>query len=136
MLFEERIELMRKAKIAAMIFGGVSTCICGGILGVYSSTSTVGTAAPKNDVESIYDVQSEKLANVAAVTSIKTTAVTTTSKNSTNLSVVSDSTADETIPEIYFTTTTTTLVVEPTETIPSNDDNDESNNTDVTVQKA
>ncbi len=137
MLFEERIELMRKAKIAAMIFGGVSTCICGGILGVYSSTSTVGTVAPKNDVENIYDVQSEKLANVAAVTSIKTTAVTTTSKSSTNLSVVSDSTADETIPEIYFTTTTTTtLVAEPTETTPSNDDNDESDNSDVPVYNA
>ena len=137
MLFEERIELMRKAKIAAMIFGGVSTCICGGILGVYSSTSTVGTVAPKSDVENIYDVQSEKLANVAAVTSIKTTAVTTTSKSSTDLSVVNDSTVDETIPEIYFTTTTTaTLVAESTETTPSNDDNADSDNNDVPVYNA
>lgn len=91
MLFEERIELMRKAKIAAIIFGGVSTCLCGGILGVYSTSSVVSSVSPKNDVQNIYNVESEKLANVAAVTSIRTTAVTTTSTESTTTSVSSAS---------------------------------------------
>lgn len=141
-LFEERIELMRKAKIAAMIFGGVSTCICGGILGVYSGTTTVGTVAPKNNVENIYDVQSEKLANVAAVTSIKTTAVTTTSKVPTTLSVVNDFSVDEQIAEIYSAITTTAPITESTETTVSNeiyadyaesvDDDDTDNNDNFT----
>lgn len=118
---------MRKAKIAAMIFGGVSTCICGGILGVYSNASTVGTVAPKNDVENIYDVQSEKLANFAAVTSIETTAVTTTSTTPTTSFVISDSTTstDETISVIYSTmptTVATTTTVETTETTTTNND--------------
>ena len=88
MLFEERIELMRKAKIAAIVCGGVSTCLCGSLLGVYSDSSTVSSVAPQNNVENIYDVQSEKLANenVAAVTSIRTTAITTTSTTSTTSS--------------------------------------------------
>ncbi len=145
MLFEERIELMRKAKIAAMIFGGVSTCICGGILGVYSGTSTVGTVAPKNDVKNIYDVQSEKLANVAAVTSIKTTAVTTTSKVPTTLSVVSDFSADEPIAEIYSVITTAAPVNATTETTVSNEiyadyaesvEDDETDNNDDVVYTA
>lgn len=79
MLFEERIELMRKAKYAALVFGGVSTCIFGGLLGVYATSPVVSTVAPKNDVQNIYDVESDELANVAAVTSIRTTPVTTTS---------------------------------------------------------
>lgn len=74
---------MRKAKVAAIIFGGVSTCIFGGLLGVYSTAPIVSSVAPKNDVENIYEVESENLANVAAVTSIRSTAVTTTSTKST-----------------------------------------------------
>lgn len=136
---------MRKAKIAAMIFGGVSTCICGGILGVYSGTSTVGAVAPKNDVENIYDVHSEKLANIAAVTSIKTTAVTTTSKVPTTLSVVSDFSYDEPIAEVYSAITTAVSITEPTETTESNEiyadyaesvDDDEADNNDNVVYTA
>ncbi len=103
MLFEERIELMRKAKYAALVFGGVSTCIFGGLLGVYATSPVVSTVAPKNDVKNIYDVESDELANVAAVTSIRTTPVTTTSNNyrsisyattAANYEVVTTTTAD------------------------------------------
>lgn len=75
---------MRKAKFAAIVFGGVSTCIFGGLLGVYATAPLVSSVTPKNDVESIYEVESETLANVAAVTSIRSTAVTTTSKKTTS----------------------------------------------------
>lgn len=73
---------MRKAKIAALIIGGVSTCIFGGTFGVIATSPIVKSVTPNNDVQNIYEVQSEELANVAAVTSIRTTPRTTTSKNS------------------------------------------------------
>lgn len=91
---------MRKAKFAALIFGGVSTCIFGGLLGVYATAPLVSSVTPKNDVESIYEVESETLANVAAVSSIRSTAVTTTSKKST-------------VYSLKNTATTTTAVTEP-----------------------
>lgn len=84
---------MRKAKIAALIIGGVSTCIFGGIFGVYATAPLVSSVSPSNDVESIYEVENEELANVAAVTSIRTTAQTTTSNT----------------PSPIFTTCTTTV---------------------------
>ncbi len=71
---------MRKAKIAALIIGGVSTCIFGGTFGVIATSPIVKSVTPNNDVQNIYEVQSEELANVAAVTSIRTTPRTTTSK--------------------------------------------------------
>lgn len=71
---------MRKAKIAALIIGGVSTCIFGGTFGLIATSPIVKSVAPNNDVQNIYEVQSEELANVAAVTSIRTTPRTTTSK--------------------------------------------------------
>lgn len=70
---------MRKAKVAAFIIGGVSTCIFGGIFGFYATSQTVSPVAPNNDVRDVYDVENERLANVAAVTSIRTTANTITS---------------------------------------------------------
>ncbi len=72
---------MRKAKVAALIIGGVSTCIFGGTFGVIATSPIVKSVTPNNDVQNIYEVQSEELANVAAVTSIRTTPRTTTSKN-------------------------------------------------------
>lgn len=89
---------MRKAKIAALVIGGVSTCIFGGIFGVYATAPLVSSVSPSNDVESIYEVENEELANVAAVTSIRTTAQTTTSNT----------------PSPIFTTCTTTAVEETT----------------------
>lgn len=70
---------MRKAKVAAFIIGGVSTCIFGGALSIYTTAPTVSSVAPINDFENIYEVKSEELVNVAAVTSIRTTPQTTTS---------------------------------------------------------
>ncbi|MDO4864535.1 MAG: cell wall hydrolase [Ruminococcus sp.] len=74
---------MRKAKVAAIIVGGVSTCIFGGLFGVYATAPIVSQVAPSHDVENIYEVKSEELANVAAVTSIRTTATTTSRKFNT-----------------------------------------------------
>lgn len=70
---------MRKAKVAALFIGGVSTCLLGGIFGVYATAPIVSSVAPDNDVKNIYEVENEELANVAAVTSIRTTAQTATS---------------------------------------------------------
>lgn len=78
---------MRKAKVAALIIGGVSTCIFGGVFGVVATSPIVKSVAPNNDVQNIYEVQSEELANVAAVTSIRTTPITTTSKNTYAVSI-------------------------------------------------
>ena len=78
---------MRKAKVAALIIGGVSTCIFGSVFGVIATSPIVKSVTPDSDVQSIYEVQSEELANVAAVTSIKATPQTTTSKNSYTVSV-------------------------------------------------
>lgn len=80
--FRGKDELMRKAKTAAVIFGGVATCLFGGILAVYATAPVVSTAGPENSVE-IYDVKNEEFANSAAFTSIRTTAVTTSSKVTT-----------------------------------------------------
>ncbi|MCM1528847.1 MAG: cell wall hydrolase [Alistipes sp.] len=74
---------MRKAKFAALIIGGVSTCIFGGLFGVCATAPVVSSVAPSNDVKNIYEVNSEEMSNVAAVTSIRTTAITTTSKITT-----------------------------------------------------
>ena len=71
---------MRKAKVAALIIGGVSTCLFGGTFGVIATSPIVKSVTPDNDVKNIYDVESEELANVAAVTSIRTTPRITTSK--------------------------------------------------------
>lgn len=83
---------MRKAKFAALIIGGVSTCIFGGLFGVYATAPVVSPVAPSNDVKNIYEVNSEEMSNVAAVTSIRTTAVTTTS-NITTTTMVSTTAA-------------------------------------------
>ena len=72
---------MRKAKVAALVIGGVSACIFGGTFGVIATSPIVRSVTPNDDVQNIYEVQSEELANVAAVTSIRTTPRTTTSKN-------------------------------------------------------
>lgn len=94
---------MRKAKYAALVFGGVSTCIFGGLLGVYATSPVVSTVAPKNDVQNIYDVESDELANVAAVTSIRTTPVTTTSNTYRSVSYTTATAAS------YEAVTTTTV---------------------------
>lgn len=104
MLFEERIELMRKAKYAALVFGGVSTCIFGGLLGVYATSPVVSTVAPKNDVQNIYEVESDELANVAAVTSIRTTPVTTTSNTYRSVSYTTAAVNYETVTTTSATT--------------------------------
>ena len=80
---------MRKAKVAAFIVGGVSTCIFGGLFGVYATAPIVSSVAPSHDVENIYEVKSEELANVAAVTSIRTTATTTSRKFNTTTKATS-----------------------------------------------
>ena len=86
---------MRKAKIAALIIGGVSTCIFGGTFGLIATSPIVKSVAPNNDVQNIYEVQSEELANVAAVTSIRTTPRITTSKNTYTVSIGTTTTADK-----------------------------------------
>ena len=103
MLFEERIELMRKAKVAAIVLGSVSSCLFGGLFAVYATAPTVTSVTPKNTAQ-IQDVEIEELANAAAVTPIRTTAVTT-SKATTK--AASTTTA--------VTTTTTTVVEQITE---------------------
>lgn len=103
MLFEERIELMRKAKVAAIVLGSVSSCLFGGLFAVYATAPTVTSVTPKNTAQ-IQDVEIEELANAAAVTPIRTTAVTT-SKATTK--AASTTTA--------VTTTTTTVVEQTTE---------------------
>ena len=55
---------MRKAKVAAIIVGGVSTCIFGGLFGVYATAPIVSQVAPSQDVENIYEVKSEELAYI------------------------------------------------------------------------
>lgn len=88
---------MRKAQIAALIIGGVSTCIFGGVFGVYATAPLVSSVSPSNDVESIYEVENEELANVAAVTSIRTTAQTTTSNTPSQIfNIYTTTTAAET----------------------------------------
>ncbi len=72
---------MRKAKVAAIIFGSVTTTLFGGLFGVYATSPVVSSVTPKKDVENICEVKNEELSNIAAVTSISTTAVTTTSKS-------------------------------------------------------
>lgn len=69
---------MRKANVAALIIGGVSTCVFGGIFSIYTTAPVVKSVTPNNNVENIYEVENEELSNVAAVTSIKTTPQTTT----------------------------------------------------------
>ncbi|MBR6580932.1 MAG: cell wall hydrolase [Ruminococcus sp.] len=88
---------MRKAKVAALIIGGVSTCIFGGVFGVVATSPIVKSVAPNNDVQNIYEVQSEELANVAAVTSIRTTPITTTSKNTYEVSIGTTTTSAKTV---------------------------------------
>lgn len=86
---------MRKAKVAALIIGGVSTCIFGSVFGVVATSPIVKSVTPTNDVQNIYEVQSEELANVAAVTSIRTTPRITTSKNTYTVSIGTTTTADK-----------------------------------------
>ena len=73
---------MRKAKTAAMIFGSVTTCIFGSFFAVYAKAPIVSNADPESSVE-VYEVNNEELANSAAFTSIRTTAVTKSSKVTT-----------------------------------------------------
>lgn len=82
---------MRKAKVAALIIGGVSTCIFGGIFGVYATAPVVRSVTPSNDVESIYEVENEELSNAAAVTSIRTTPQTTTSNTRIQIATTTSS---------------------------------------------
>ena len=94
--------MMRKAKVAAIVLGSVSSCLFGGLFAVYATAPTVTSVTPKNTAQ-IQDVEIEELANAAAVTPIRTTAVTT-SKATTK--AASTTTA---------VTTTTTVVEQPTE---------------------
>ncbi len=84
---------MRKAKFAALIIGGVSTCIFGGLFGVCATAPVVSSVAPSNDVKNIYEVNSEEMSNVAAVTSIRTTAITTTSNVTTTTTTTATTSA-------------------------------------------
>lgn len=94
--------MMRKAKVAAIVLGSVSSCLFGGLFAVYATAPVVTSVTPK-DTAQIQDVEIEELANAAAVTPIRTTAVTT-SKATTK--AASTTTA---------VTTTTTVVEQPTE---------------------
>ncbi|MBR4510983.1 MAG: cell wall hydrolase [Ruminococcus sp.] len=98
---------MRKAKVAALIAGGVSTCLFGGLLGVYATSPVVSSVAPGNDANKVYDLDSEELANIAAVTSISTTAVTTTSRTTTT---TTSATTAETTTEAPVVTTEAVLI--------------------------
>lgn len=95
---------MRKAKFAALIIGGVSTCLFGGMFGIYATAPVVSSVAPKNDVENIYEVKTEELANIAAVTSISTTAVTTTSRRITTTTTAVTQAVTETTTTVAETT--------------------------------
>lgn len=102
---------MRKAKVAALIAGGVSTCLFGGLLGVYATSPVVSSVAPENDANKVYDLDNEELANIAAVTSISTTAVTTTSRSTTTTTTTSATTtmAETTTEAIVVTTEAATI---------------------------
>lgn len=114
---------MRKAKVAALIIGGVSTCIFGGVFGVIAASPIVQTVTPDDDVQNIYDVQSEELANVAAVTSIRTTHVTTTSKNTYKVSFGTITTSDKTVLPPRKELSTLTLNAPKALAKPNNKDN-------------
>lgn len=108
---------MRKAKVAAIIIGGVSTCIFGGLFGVYATSPVVSSVAPNRNVENIYEVNSEELANIAAVTSIRTTAVTTTSRKFTTTTTTAVTTTTEVINNSEETIYTASVEEAPTEPV-------------------
>ncbi len=100
---------MRKAKTAAIIFGGVSTCLFGGLLGVYVTAPVVSSAAPESDAQSIYNVQSKELANTAVFTSIGTT-ITKTSIEFTKANAVTTVSTETTAPAVSYDTYSTMAV--------------------------
>lgn len=111
---------MRKAKVAAIIFGGVTSCLFSGLFAVYSTAPVVSSVAPKTSVEKIYEVKNEELANVAAVTSIKIPAATTSrnyiSRPTTTQAVTTtavSTTSDEVTTTVTDIVTTTEPVTEP-----------------------
>ena len=79
---------MRKAKTAAVVFGSVTTCIFGSFFAVYAKAPIVSTADPKNSIE-VQEVKNNELANLAAFTSIRTTAVTKPSRVTTTTKATS-----------------------------------------------
>lgn len=100
---------MRKAKTAAIIFGGVSTCLFGGLLGVYNTAPVVSSAAPEDDAQSIYNVQGKELANTAVFTSIGTT-ITKTSTEFTTANAVNTISAETTASTVSYDTYSTAVL--------------------------
>ncbi len=74
MLFEERIELMGKAKTAAIIVSGVCTCLVGALVTSYITAPTVGTSVSRKNADCGAMVVSDN--DAAALTSGETTAIT------------------------------------------------------------
>lgn len=100
---------MRKAKTAAIIFGGVSTCLFGGLFGVYATAPVVSSVTPEDDAQSIYNVQSKELANTAVFTSIGTT-ITKTSIEFTTANAVTTISAETTASPVSYDTYSTMTV--------------------------
>ncbi|MDE5936317.1 MAG: cell wall hydrolase, partial [Ruminococcus sp.] len=87
----------------------VSTCLFGGLLGVYVTAPVVSSAAPESDSQSIYNVQSKELTNTAVFTSIGTT-ITKTSIEFTTANAVTTASAETTAPAVPYDTYSTIAV--------------------------
>ena len=71
----ERIELMSKVKAAAMIFGGLTTCMAGVLLTGYIVSPTVGSAASR-DICTV----SENMNGAVSYVPLENTVITDSSK--------------------------------------------------------
>ncbi len=116
-LFEERIELMRKAKTAAIAIGSAAAILAGGVFVTYTSSPVVGKAGPRECVE-VYDVKDNVSAKIAALTSIRSTATTTgEAKNTVRLAAtVNESPAEFENYGVAATAAATEAVTETAET--------------------
>ncbi len=98
---------MRKAKVAATIFGGVTSAIFCGLFAVYATSPVVSPVTPKKCVEQISETACEPAAEIVISTTTATTAVTTASKTSTTttkaISTVSYTTAIDTASNVVTT---------------------------------
>ena len=102
---------MRKAKVAATIFGGVTSAVFCGLFALYAASPVVSPVTPKKSVEQISETASDCAAEIMISTTTATTAVTTASKTSTTttkaISTVSYTTAVDTA---YNVVTTASIV--------------------------
>lgn len=74
---------MSKIKAAAMIFGGLTTCMAGVVLAGYVVSPTVGTAASRN-----ISTVSENMNNAVSYVNLENTVITDSSKKKTDATVI------------------------------------------------